>query len=199
MVRQDPGCRPQCGAGHHKDMAIPPGDYHLGPDNAALLLHTGTDGVAAAMGHNLTIEATAWSADLNVGEALADTALTVTADLTSLAVLDGHGGAKPLTDGDRAKILENAAKILQTGRHPEITFTSTTITGDFADATVHGDLTLHGRTEPLDLRLDSPEPGAYRLTGTIAQHRFGIKPYSALMGTLKLADDVGIEVTIPFA
>lgn len=197
-MHRRPGCVPQGGARHDGVMPIPPGDYQLGPDNAALLLHTGTEGPAAAMGHNLSIEATQWSADLTVGDALSECALSVTANLTSLVVIDGQGGAKPLTDGDRGKILQNAAKILQTGDHPQVVFTSTGISGDWTEGTVHGTLSLHGRTEPLDLHLDSPEPGCYRLAGAIAQHLFGIQPYSALMGTLKLADEIGIEVTIPF-
>lgn len=180
-------------------MAIPPGDYDLTADNAALLLHTRTDGVAAAMGHNLTIEATSWSASAHVGDNAAASSVTATADLTSLQIVSGEGGAKPLTDGDRTRILENAAQILDVRRHPTAEFVADTIDGDWAAGTVRGRLTIHGRTNPIDLTLDSPEAGSLRLSGTLSQKAFGIKPFSALMGTLKLHDEITVDVTVPFA
>ncbi len=180
-------------------MAIPPGDYDLSADNAALLLHTRTDGVAAAMGHNLTIEATQWSAHVHLGADPATSSVTARADLRSLQIVSGEGGAKPLTDGDRVKILENATGILDVAAHPGVEFLGESIEGDWSSGTVHGRLTLHGRTQPLALDLDSPEPGSLRLRGTLSQKAFGLKPFSALMGTLKLHDTVTVEVTVPFA
>ncbi|MBK6886074.1 MAG: YceI family protein [Tetrasphaera sp.] len=180
-------------------MTIPPGEYVLGPDNAALLLHTRTDGVAAAMGHNLTIEATSWSASVAVGDTPAASSLSARAELTSLSVLAGEGGAKPLTEGDKVKILENAAKTLESAKHPTVEFVADAIEGDWTSAVVHGRLTLHGRTQALDLDLDSPDPGSVRLRGMLSQKAFGIKQFSTLMGTLKLHDEVTVEVTVPFA
>lgn len=183
---------------HTGCMTIPTGGYELTADNGQLLLHTKTDGKAAAMGHNLVIEVGQWSAQVEVGATPADSALTASADLGSLVILDGHGGVKPLGDGDREKILENAAKALDTKKNPTLTFTATELSGSWEAGVVRGELTLHGTTRPTELALDQPAPGRLRLSGTIVQSEFGIKPFSTMMGALKIKDTVDIEVSVPF-
>ena len=39
-------------------------------------------------------------------------------------------------------------------------------------------------------------PGRYRATTTVRQTDFGIKPYSAFLGSLKVADAVQVEVNL---
>ncbi|MCA0291692.1 MAG: YceI family protein [Actinobacteria bacterium] len=179
-------------------MTIPTGSYDLSADNGALLVKTFTDGPAAAMGHNLVIEATSWAAQVEIGKTPAASRVSMTADLTSLEVRDGTGGAKPLSAGDKGKILDNAAKALNAKKHPELRFTATDISGTWDAGLVRGGMTINGTTAPLDLTLDQPAPGELRLTGTIVQSDFGIKPYSTMMGALKLKDAVDVEVSIPF-
>lgn len=48
------------------------------------------------------------------------------------------------------------------------------------------------------LAVEQPEPDVLRATTTIRQTEFGIKPLSAMLGALKIADDVTVEVTIGF-
>lgn len=78
---------------------------------------------------------------------------------------------------------------LNTAKHPEISFRSTLIAGDATAATVTGDLTIAGSTRPVQLRLTA-HPDADRVTGaaSIVQTNHGIKPYSAMFGTLKVKD-----------
>ena len=42
--------------------------------------------------------------------------------MTSLAVREGTGGIKPLTDKDKREIVSSARKTLGADRHPEATF-----------------------------------------------------------------------------
>ena len=89
-------------------MADITGNFRLGPDNGRVVLKTGRAGLAARAGHDLTIEITRWSAqvELPADAAGGDTAATVKAefDLGSLEVRDGTGGAKPLSDRDLSLI-----------------------------------------------------------------------------------------------
>ena len=180
-------------------MDIPPGDYDLSHDNGQLLIRTHTEGPAAAMGHNLTIEVDYWSGQVTIGTTPADSQVQVTADLRHLTVVGGAGGAKPLTEADKPKILANAAKALEPERFPELSFASSAIDGTWDSGSVTGELTVHGVTGPVELRLDQPEQGVLRLAGTIRQSDFGVRPFSTMMGALKLTDGVDIEVSIPFA
>ena len=47
-----------------------------------------------------------------------------------------------------------------------------------------------------DSQVSQTAPGHYHATTTIRQTDFGIKPYSAFLGSLKVADAVQVEVEL---
>jgi polyisoprenoid-binding protein YceI len=175
-------------------MTMTSGTHHLGSDTGQLVLRTFRDGLAATAGHDLVIDVPRWSGELTVGPDGAPAGLEVHADLGSLAVREGTGGLKPLTDRDRREILGNARKLLGTDRQPDAVFTATRfgLTGD--GGTVEGTFTLRGVSRPLRLQVARIAPGRYRATGTVVQSEYGIKPYSAFFGALKVRDPVDVEV-----
>jgi polyisoprenoid-binding protein YceI len=133
-------------------MSVSPGSRRIGPDQGRLLLRTFRDGLAASVGHDLLIELTRWSAELAGNGDAAATRLTARLDLTSLAVREGSGGIKPLTERDRREIGFNARKQLSVDRHPEAVFTSSSASADKrGGGTVDGTLTLQGVSRPLRL------------------------------------------------
>ena len=175
---------------------ISSGTYEVGPRQGTLQLHTGREGVAKKVGHDLVIEAKAWTAKVNVdGDDLTRSTASVTVDTRSLEVVSGTGGAKPLSDKDRKDIKENIdKKVLKTDKFPDITFQSSRVESKGADkATVHGDLTIMGTARPasMDIVVSGNKANG---TMTLRQSDFGIKPFSALMGALKLADELTITV-----
>jgi len=163
-----------------------------------VLLKTSRAGIAAKAGHDLTIEVTRWSAQVDVPDEDAGgvTAASVKAelDLGSLEVRQGSGGAKPLTDRDRADIKKQINGILGTGT---ASFTSSRVVrvGTTGGA-VEGTFTLNGRSEPVRLQVSEPGPGRYRGTATVVQTALGIKPYVGFFGALKLKDEVGVEFEV---
>jgi len=167
------------------------------------VLKTGRQGLAARAGHDLTIEVTRWSAQVEVPdeEGGGVTAATVSAefDLGSLEVREGAGGAKPLTDRDRREIKKTISGILGGGT---ASFTSSRIVRSGASGgAIEGTFTLNGKGEPVRLQVSESGPGRYRGTATVVQSAHGIKPYVGLFGALKLKDEVGVEfdVSIPAA
>jgi polyisoprenoid-binding protein YceI len=179
-------------------MAANGGRHQLGPESGRLTLRTYRSGLAAQAGHDLTIDVTRWSADIDPpARNLAAGALDATIDLTSLAIREGRGGLMPLTDRDRRDILGQARKQLDTGHYPEASYSATTFTPDTSGGgTIDGTLTLHGQSRPLRLQVTRTADGQYRASGTVVQTQFGIKPYSGMFGALKLRDDVEIEITV---
>jgi polyisoprenoid-binding protein YceI len=181
-------------------MAILAGRHHLNTDSGRILLKTFRDGLAAQAGHDLTIEPANWSGELEVGADLASVSLEVRVDLGSLVVRDGSGGLKPLTERDKREITATARKVLRTDRHPELTFAATSFTPAGAGGgVIDGTLTLAGQSRPLRLDVRESGPGSYVATASVTQSDFGIKPYSAFLGSLKVRDAVGIqaEVSLP--
>jgi polyisoprenoid-binding protein YceI len=165
---------------------------HIGPSNGRMLLHTGRAGLGSSVGHDLTIEVTTWSAEIDEQRA----SVTASIDLGSLAVREGTGGALPLTDKDRAEIEKNARRTMGVDRDPIATFASHQVVAADDHTTISGTLTLHGVSAPADVHVHEPTPGRYRASLTVTQTEYGIKPYSALLGALKVRDDVDVEVTI---
>ncbi len=179
---------------------IPSGTYDFGPSDATLHLHTSREGMAKKVGHDLVLEVGKWHAAVTVdGDDITRSTVNGTVDTTTIRVVSGSGGAKPLSDGDRKDIEKNVNdKVLKTSQFPDITFRSTRVEGNESKATVHGDLTIMGKTNPaqMDITVDGGKATARM---TVVQTKWGIKPFSALMGALKLSDrvDIVVESKVP--
>ena len=161
----------------------------FGPDNARLTIRTARTGAVAKAGHDLLIEVGSWQATLDPE---AQPALTLTADSHSLRVLDGTGGVKALDDDDKVNIAQTIEEDVLKGCAIEFRSSQVDSRADGVLA-VTGELELGGRRAPVEFDLTSRDG---RLTGgaVVKQTAFGIKPYSALFGTLKVADEVRIEI-----
>ena len=59
---------------------------------------------------------------------------------------------------------------------------------------VKGELELAGRRHPIGFELSIGADGVVTGTAVVKQTDWGMKPYSALFGTLKVADEVTVEV-----
>ena len=163
-------------------------NYTLGPEDGILAVRTSRTGAIAKAGHDLLMHVTEWSATLDTGEA---PSLTLDADGTSLRVREGTGGIKPLDDDGLANIETTIDD--EVLRKRDITFRSTSVQLDGDTVAVAGDLTLLGTTRPLAFDLTLVDG---RVTGAavVKQTEWGMKPYTALFGTLKVADEVRVEV-----
>lgn len=170
-------------------MAISPGEYAIGPEHDTLRLRTGRQGLAAQVGHDLTIEVTRWSGRVTVGDTPADSSVQVTVDTGSLRVVEGVGGVTPLSEKDKGEIARNARKILNADRQPEATFRADTLDSTTA---LTGTLTILGRTNSLELRITELGDSRFSAAGRVNQSDYGIKPYTALFGALKLADAIEV-------
>jgi polyisoprenoid-binding protein YceI len=175
-------------------MEIVSGTYTLGPESGQLLVKTARTGLGAKAGHDLTIEVTRWQ-----GRAVVDTAdpasstVALSVDVDSFEVREGTGGIKAITDADRAEIKQTLQeKVLHTAHHPTITFRSTRVSGSAESFDIEGDLTITGVTRPITVHGQVTD-GRVRGWATVTQTNWGIRPYSAIFGALKLKDDVGVE------
>jgi hypothetical protein len=155
----------------------------FGPENATLTVRTKRTGAASKAGHDLLIQVTSWSATLDPD---ADPAVTLTADSRSLRVLEGTGGIQALDDDAKAAIAQTIEEEVLMGT--PIEFRSTAVDG----GKVEGELELAGQRHPISFELAAGDDG--RLTGqtTVRQSDWGMKPYTALFGTLKVADEVDV-------
>jgi polyisoprenoid-binding protein YceI len=173
---------------------IQAGTHRFGPENATLSVHTRRGGAAAKAGHDLVIEVTAWQGTLEVGADAQATSVALDADATSLRVRKGSGGMQALGDDDKENIRQTIDDEILKRR--DIVFRSTRVEGpaDAGRIGVEGDLTLVGDTHPIAFDLAVGDDGRLAATAVVTQTRWGMKPYSALFGALKVLDDVEVAL-----
>jgi polyisoprenoid-binding protein YceI len=173
----------------------------LDPQCGTLTLHTGVEGKAAKMGHNLTIELRDWSAEATFDGDVPAT-VRLRAGLASLQVVKGEGGVKPVSDKDKASIRDNALSTLKASAHPDVTFSSTSVRPTAGGYAVDGELSIAGTTGAATVELSVVDAGDHwTVTGgaPVVQSEYGVKPYSAMMGGLRVADrvEVRVEAAVP--
>jgi polyisoprenoid-binding protein YceI len=173
-------------------MSITPGTHKLGPDNGTLTVNTGRSGAAAKAGHDLTIHVDSWEATLTIAEDPSESSLTLDADASSLRVVDGVGGIQSLGDDDKKNIKKTIDDDVLKG--DDIQFRSTSVQADDGKLTVQGDLTLRGKSNPITFDLAIADDGSVSGSAVVKQTDFKMKPYSALFGALKVADEVTVAI-----
>ncbi|OBK20008.1 S-adenosyl-L-methionine-dependent methyltransferase [Mycobacterium asiaticum] len=171
--------------------------WTLGVDDGELIVRTGVAGPAARMGHRLTLAMTRWQARVDWAAGEPDSAELVV-DVDSLQVLRGDGGVKGLSGPEQALARSNALKSLSANRFPEIRFTAEGIETTADGYRLDGTLNIRGKARAHDVDLHVDDRGdSWLLTteSTVRQTDFGVKPYSMLLGSLHVAD----EVTVAFS
>jgi polyisoprenoid-binding protein YceI len=180
-------------------MPIMPGTHKLGPENASLRIETKRGGAAAKAGHDLVIEVSSWQGTLELSEDPDQSSLALSADSGSMAVIEGTGGVMALTEDDKAEIKKALeAEVLPAG---QVDFNSTRVNSmdDGERLSVTGELSMNGKSHPIDFDLKVSPDGHVSGRATIKQSDWGIKPYSGLFGTLKVKDEIEVvgEASLP--
>ncbi|MFT3835819.1 MAG: YceI family protein [Myxococcaceae bacterium] len=187
------------------DLADAPAqELKIDPKKSELLVKTFKEGVAAAFAHNHVVVATSFSGTLMWDPVrLERCKLKVVVSVNDLLVDDpayrkkvGGDWASEVSDGDRKTVRANMLGDVQLDakKYPEITLEADTFkcrgTGQ---CELDGKLTLHGVTKPIHftakIKGDEKAPtgeGSFKLKTS----DYGIKPYSAGLGTIKNQDEV---------
>jgi polyisoprenoid-binding protein YceI len=171
-------------------MEVPAGTYTFGPENGSMWVKTERGGAAAVAGHDLVIQVTGWEVTLEVGTP--ESSLRGRVDSTSLRVREGFGGMQPLDDSDKANIDQTINDEVLEGT--EIAYRSTAVQPSETGYRVEGELTLAGAVHPLALDISVANDGLLASTVVLKQTDWGMEPYSALFGVLKVADEIEITV-----
>lgn len=168
--------------------------WNLSAANGELLLFTDTAGRAARTGHKLTIKMGVWEATAEIDDDGHPVEVELTVQVESLEVLKGEGGLAPWTGVEAGTARKNALKSLNSSKYPLIRYQSTDVTRTGNTYAVAGDLTIGGVTKahPLTVTADG---NTFSAETVVAQSDFKIKPFSLMMGTVKVADDVRLTIT----
>lgn len=167
--------------------------------NAQCLVYTFKEGLLAPVAHDLQLRVTRFW--LKVGDKVGD-GIAAEFDPRSLQVVAAMNNGQPapnaLSDADKlkiAKLIED--EVLAARRHPTISFQSSQLTSRAAGGFwVRGELTLCGRSKTIEAQ-SRLEGSAQVVEVDVHQPDFGIAPYRAMMGTLKVKATVKVRLSFP--
>jgi polyisoprenoid-binding protein YceI len=176
--------------------------YTIVPSESSFWVFVGKTGLFSALAHDHEIGVKSFSGRVVIPKAGASGgSLEMEVDAPSLVVLD-----KKPSEEDKKKIFNSMHNdVLESAKHQKITFKSVSVSdvnktsNDNYSFVVNGDLTLHGVTKRIAVPVAATvTPQQLRATGkyTLKQTDFGIKPYSAAGGTIKVKDEVVVNFNI---
>jgi polyisoprenoid-binding protein YceI len=166
--------------------------------NAEALIFTFKDGLLSKVAHDLKLSVTRFNVHVD------PSAPSVKAefDPSSLRVLAtvhaGKEDPKGLSDSDKEKIASQIQKdVLESEQHRGVSFVSRSVLrrpdGGYS---ITGELTLHGKARPLSV--ETRLEGGHQVAEVpLNQLDYGIVPFKAMMGTLKVKPEVRVRVSVP--
>jgi hypothetical protein len=157
------------------------------------------EGVLSAVAHDLRIRVERFTIELDEAAGTVRGRFFADSLRVDCAMKSGHEDHGALSDRNKREIEGNIVDdVLHARRHPEITFRSSTIEGTGDERRIAGMLSLHGTERPLTLTARR-QAGRWVAEVELRQPDFGIKPYSAMLGALKIQPVVRVRVSLPAA
>jgi len=165
--------------------------------NSECLLFSFKDGLLARLAHDLKLQVERFSIEVDD----ATRQIKATFDPSSIQVacarVDGRDDPSTLSKGDKKKIYDNATKdVLRTRKHPEVRFESTNVVERGEGFAVEGTLQMHGKSRNIQTSV-RPDGDRWLAEVTVHQPDFGIKPFTAALGALKVKPDIIVRVRVP--
>lgn len=169
----------------------------LDPVSAECLVLTHKEGVLSALAHDLRIRVTRFAVEVDEDQWRVEGRFDAGSLQVVCAMRGGVDALEDLASTDKRRIEESIVReVLEAGRYPEIRFVSTSATACGDELAVTGLLALHGRARELVVDVRRSE-GAWVAVANVHQPDFGIRPYSALLGTLRVRPDVAVRFVVP--
>jgi hypothetical protein len=167
---------------------------------AESLVYTEKAGLLSGVAHDLKLRVEQFEIVIDLDAKPAS--LRARFDASSLRVVcalqAGREQPQALSGKDRREIEATIVReVLEARRYPTIEFRSTRIEAEPTAARIEGVLTLHGRERPLTLQT-SRENDRARAEVHLHQPDFAIRPYSAMLGALRIKPDVTVRLTTPW-
>ncbi|MBP7145920.1 MAG: YceI family protein [Acidobacteria bacterium] len=189
-------------------LPAPGASYAVDPRHSELVVKLFKAGLGSGLAHDHAVRATEFSGTVEFDPTDPSRAsITIETSAGKLVVDEPevrrrHGLETAIKDSDRQKIQATmlGPGQLDAARYPVIRFRSTHVEAR-ADgtATVTGEFTLHGSTQTVTIPVRGALDGnEFRARGEVRllQSRFGIEPYSAFLGTVRVRDEFLLVVDI---
>jgi polyisoprenoid-binding protein YceI len=171
----------------------------FGPDEATCEVLTFREGLLSSVAHDLVLRVTSFEISVDEPPRSVEAKLASGSLRVVTALRDGKPLPDALSAADAEKIESTVAQeVLRAQRFPLIRFTSATVVPHDGGYQIAGLLTLVGATRELSFSVRR-DGARWRAEVPIHQPDFGIRPYSGLLGTIRVKPRVVVQVSVPAA
>lgn len=164
-------------------------------NDAECLVFTYKEGLLSKLAHDLKLRVTRFRGEVAEGPLRVSASFDAGSLRVLCAVRDGIEDL--LGAADRRKIEETIRdEVLHSRAHPQVRFESTAVRAEGEGFRIEGTLRIRERERAvacITRLLDGRQVAELRLH----QPDFGIRPYSTMLGTLKIRPDVLVRLAVP--
>ena len=165
--------------------------------NSECLVFTYKDGLLARLAHDLKLQVERFSIEVDDSTQQIKATFDPSSIQVVCAMVDGRDDPSTLSRGDKKKIHDNVTKdVLRIRKHPEIRFDSSNVVARGEGFAIEGTLQMHGKSRNVQASIRA-DGDRWRTEIRLHQPDFGIKPYTAALGALKVKPDVLVRVSVP--
>jgi polyisoprenoid-binding protein YceI len=174
--------------------------YSIDPRRSKIEIQVAKDGFLKAFGHDHLVAASKYSGEIQFETEKAERAsVEFVVETASLKVIDPGESEK---DRNEVQATMLGEQVLDATKYPQIKFSSTSVKAgsSVSQLVVEGTLALHGTPKPLTVPVRFQVSGDGTLVAdaevSLLQSDFGITPYKAAGGTVRVKDKLKLTFHI---
>jgi polyisoprenoid-binding protein YceI len=161
------------------------------------LVFTLKEGLLSPIAHDLRIAVTRFSVEVDDAKSSVTASFDTSSLVVEMPLKEGRDNPSALSEADKAQIGKQIREeVLHSARFPQASFRSRSLSArEDGGYDVTGDLSLHGVTRPLSARSELVG-GRQELSLVLHQPDYGVTPFKAMLGTLKIRAEVTVRLLL---
>ena len=165
--------------------------------SATCQIFTYKEGLFSALAHDLRINVTSFVVELGDDDTLIEARFDAGSLHVDCAMVAGIERRDLLSEVSMKEIDENILKdVLDAATYRFIVFGSGSVTKEDSSYLIRGTLTIHGVSR--EMTFTAHNEGNHYVAGAwLNLPEFGIKPFSALFGAIRIKPDIFIKTSVP--
>lgn len=169
---------------------------HFDQASATCHVYTFREGLLSALGHDLLIDVTAFSIDAGDDGSYVNARFDARSLRVICAMEKGVKRENLLSETDKKETDRNTLSQLDAPRYPEIAMASTSVRLEDGGYRVVADLQLHGKKKVITFTAGR-QGDVFVVECPLDLRDFGMRPFSALFGAMKIKPGIVVRVSVP--
>ncbi len=166
-------------------------------NSATCQIFTYKEGLFSTLAHDLLINVTSFVIEITDDNGSIESTFDAGSLRVDCVIADGKKRRDILSAADMKEIDNNTFKdVLNAATFKSASFSSTSVARENSSYRVNGILFLHGKNREIQFTVGK-EGNCHVTEVRLHLPDFGIKPFSALFGAMKVKPDVLIQITVP--